>query len=326
MRRIALALLLLLFGCTATELLARATHPSRNVQRETWLSRPASWADSDYYSTEFVDELMLTLELQWTQVGDTFVNGDQHGTHVNVRDGIRRTTDQPDHYTRTVWMFGSSHMFSFGVPDEHTIASHVQRLLPDVRVMNMGVTGATVFHALERLKMTNVQAGDTVLFYTGQLDWMGWYDEQISKRDDSSICIRKPTLSVALSVYRDACLSLHTVPVDWTTLDTAHRRYLDRLNEARQVAITAGAAFVSVFEAGDFANLRPDERNAACQLERWPGIETNSPRIVQVWRRGHDVDLSDLLAGRDSAVFIDCGHTNEHANASIARAIADTVR
>jgi len=58
------------------------------------------------------------------------------GEYLNIENGRRRTTGQPEAHHGTVYMFGHQGLFGAGVRDEDTIASRLQALIPDKRVEN----------------------------------------------------------------------------------------------------------------------------------------------------------------------------------------------
>lgn len=91
-----------------------------------------------------------------------------------VRDNMRRTTDQPPTWTRTLWLFGNSTAWGLYVNDSGTIASALQRDLLhaglDWRVQNASIIAGNASVALYWLQRRAVRPGDVVLYFDGNLD------------------------------------------------------------------------------------------------------------------------------------------------------------
>src|SRR5262245_34483482 len=90
-------------------------------------SRPAPYHDADYFNDEFLNESMRCVQL--VSVAGFSIHADFSGRYINVRDGQRQTTDQPESWTGRVLLFGGSTVFGQEVPDRWTLASCLQRLL-----------------------------------------------------------------------------------------------------------------------------------------------------------------------------------------------------
>jgi lysophospholipase L1-like esterase len=97
------------------------------------------------------------------------------GEHYSVADNLRTTTDAPDTYEHTIYVFGGSTVFSRQVPDRYTIPSYLQRFLnaefgSRFRVVNIGVDGYGVYQQYKRLQQMPLLPGDVVIFYDGEND------------------------------------------------------------------------------------------------------------------------------------------------------------
>jgi hypothetical protein len=131
-------------------------------------SRPAPYANSEYWSEEFVDEVMRGIKER-----DEGGRGleDFEGRYLTIRDGRRRTTDQPEDFDRRLLVFGASTVLSRRVPDGLTIPSHLQRLVNQrpgrIRVENHGMVGDVLSQQFARLVQTEIGPGDIVVFYDG---------------------------------------------------------------------------------------------------------------------------------------------------------------
>lgn len=115
--------------------------------------------------------------------GQTMVHTDIRSPYVNVQGGIRYTHGCPEEYVRTVHILGHCVAFGYGVDDNRTIASQLQKLLnalPNkysrIRVVNHGVWGSMYDNPLQqyhKLCSLNLGDGDIVAFF---------YDVLLSRR------------------------------------------------------------------------------------------------------------------------------------------------
>ncbi len=95
------------------------------------------------------------------------------GKYYSVKNHIRGTTNQPEDYEHTIYIFGGSTIFSIDAIDYYTIPSHLQRLINQeistkYRVVNMGVTGFNTGPQNIRLKTLDLEPGDIVIYYDGE--------------------------------------------------------------------------------------------------------------------------------------------------------------
>ena len=99
---------------------------------------------------------------------------DYQSKYFNVKNGFRVTTDVPEDVSRRVLLFGGSTLFGQEVPDEHTIASYLQRMLNDsglaLRVFNYGLPGMNAYQQVSILKKIPLRSTDIIIFYHGVND------------------------------------------------------------------------------------------------------------------------------------------------------------
>lgn len=100
---------------------------------------------------------------------------DYQGAYISNSNGMRNTTDQPEKYQHTIYLFGGSTVYCQNSPDEYTIASYLQRLFNEqyghtYRVLNMGIPSIKVQHQNDRLAMTDFGPGDIIIYYDGKND------------------------------------------------------------------------------------------------------------------------------------------------------------
>ncbi len=97
---------------------------------------------------------------------------DYNGEYFSIKNNVRTTTDQPENYLHTVYLFGGSTVFCGQTPDALTIASYLQRHFrviygEDYRVVNMGFIGLQVSDQNNLLRMVDLKPGDVVVYYDG---------------------------------------------------------------------------------------------------------------------------------------------------------------
>jgi hypothetical protein len=100
---------------------------------------------------------------------------DFDGEYYSTRNNIRTTSDQPNTYDHSIYVFGGSTIFSLDAPDYLTIPSYLQRMVNEhadtsYRVVNLGVIGFHTVHQYTRLLNLDLQPGDIVIFYDGEND------------------------------------------------------------------------------------------------------------------------------------------------------------
>lgn len=146
----------------------RAEHLTRWEFRAT---QPPPYRDADYFGPDFIAEAEKSVAGRISEVTEL---NDFAGRYFNIEDGFRVTTDSPVNPDRRVLMFGGSTLFGQEVPDRHTIASYLQRMLRDAgkrwQVHNFGLPGMNAAQQTLILKTVPLKAGDIVVFYHGVND------------------------------------------------------------------------------------------------------------------------------------------------------------
>lgn len=97
---------------------------------------------------EYIEEIRCS-KIKTILYDGQYKNIDVKGKFVNVKHGIRYTTDNPDKHTQTVHFLGSSLSFGLGVEDKYTLPSCLQRNLnkinDNILVINNGIRGIKLF-------------------------------------------------------------------------------------------------------------------------------------------------------------------------------------
>jgi hypothetical protein len=131
--------------------------------------------------TEFIEALNEGAQLRQQNLDvinwdEYYLMTDFRGEYVNVINKQRYTTDQPEDYNHSIYMFGGSTMVGIEVGDSYTIPSYLQRKINEIypntyRVENMGVDAYSVDRQVNHLiNGVNLSPGDIVIFYDGVND------------------------------------------------------------------------------------------------------------------------------------------------------------
>ena len=145
-------------------------HPSRWEFRA---AKPLAYANSPYYSTQFLDE---SRRAEGVGKFDEHVRrlDNYEGRYIKIRNNHRRTTDAPIAAKSAVYVFGGSTVFSGEVPDTLTIPSFLQRELNKFTdryfVINAGIPSMNSNQQLFYLLATPLNIGDIVVFFDGVND------------------------------------------------------------------------------------------------------------------------------------------------------------
>lgn len=98
------------------------------------------------------------------------------GERFSVSNNLRTTSFEPASVQHNYFLFGSSTLHNFEVPDEMTTASHVQKMLSEktsgFKVFNYGVSGATIENNFARMQAIEDQfkPGDFIVILFGVND------------------------------------------------------------------------------------------------------------------------------------------------------------
>jgi hypothetical protein len=136
-------------------------------------SRPAPYRNASYFSPAFLRESMGAVRSLTVPRGRNYsLPGDVRGKFFNVKDGRRRTTDQPAHASRRILVFGASTVFCQESPDHLTLPSCLQREInrrspESCRVENHSSVTMIALQQTARLRDTPIGRNDIVIFYDG---------------------------------------------------------------------------------------------------------------------------------------------------------------
>lgn len=140
-----------------------------SINKKTILEQPEFYRSFfDKYKSEEIEELFPEI-MGIVQRGERKYLSDYKGPLVNIIQGYRYTTDAPEKYRHSVYLFGKSQVYGYGCEDADTIASCLQRLLNreypnSYRVFNYAVSAVSDYECLLHLKEEQMQKGDCVIY------------------------------------------------------------------------------------------------------------------------------------------------------------------
>ena len=122
----------------------------------------------DHFSDEYLGAIGKTLGQRFFQC--TIANMDIESPYFTVKDGLRKTSGVPQHYIRSVYLLGSSRVFSPRCEDSLTMASFLQAIYTEggdpVRVVNRSVPGLPVENDFLHFLQCGVKQDDVVIAFT----------------------------------------------------------------------------------------------------------------------------------------------------------------
>ena len=279
------------------------------------------------------------------------------GSFVTVSsDNIRCNQNETDscqiqHGKGTIWVFGGSTVFGYGVKNNETIPAHLSKLLPNYQVINMG--HSSYYSTLERIlfneKISEGMVPEIAVFIDGLNDF---YYNKIPSESGASKGISErfeSTLSVStISYMKSLAKKSHLVKWlygkvkrDWNRSQkddsflkpSEHlQRVISRLEfnfTARQViGKLNGIKVLNVLQPVPGYGIGHKTSKVPDHLLRF-GEHVNSAKGYQIIKKQgfksevEYLDLSDLAI--DTAMFIDTVHYSPEFNQKIASEISNEI-
>lgn len=341
-------LLVLVGGALLIEAGFRGVLEGYSDHEEFRATQPPPYREAPYFSAAFIEE-SFRQPGGWRPLPGTnaILPHDFRGRYFTVENGVRRTTDAPRDASATIHLFGGSTLYNSEVPDEHTVASYLQRQLlaagfARYRVVNLGVTSVSTNQQVERLEATDLAAGDVVAFYDGVNDVLqgvlyGNAGDTIFGNDRSRsfgqrLLYRLSTDSVAARyLLARANANYEIADLEARVARTAER-FRANLEQAESSARRRGAAFIhflqptlySLARRGDYEKRLLTFGFVPVQAEQafaaaYPQLE----RIVAARARHGSADfaLTAALDGVEEPVYLDGWHINHRGNEVVAERI-----
>jgi len=286
----------------------------------------------DYLTPEFWSEMQFftdrgSVEKTRTADGKLIINAKNFdGKHISVREGMRTTTDTPDHPTGRVLFLGGSTVYCFEVPDSLTIASYLQRFLNfaglRMQVLNLGVSGATTTNRIDKLlSMGTLTNRDTVIILFGVND-VGWQNYYLNE-------------SLSLKVLRN--LRKYSLLLSWVYFE---------ISSPRRIKVGASAAHdcaKKLLNLSAWLDLIGVRHKFIVQPNIYTKILLNEYESEIVHRFGTDfsqivksayavynelhsypfTSASNLMDDTGTSVYLDWSHVNATGNELIARFVSE---
>lgn len=261
----------------------------------------AHYRNSAYATPEFLAAIGEVFPHGGPNPDDEWSIGDLHLPGFTVQNDERLTTDQPKHYTRTVWLFGNSSIWGIHVDDAHTISSYLQREFNGQgipwRVRNMSQPGIEI--EMERYWLTKsaIQSGDLVIFIDGKME----LNQAIAITERrwkaaNPVCITADRIPLMLLSLWCQAAAMYYVPIEYAERSKAleFNRYWHKVSLANSYVLSHDATFVHLIQPSPIL----------------------SADYVELARR-------DAILSMCAECWFDEFHYDDEGNALIARQIAD---
>lgn len=124
----------------------------------------------EYYQEDYAKTLANTQYIQIPKNNAWFIK-DKESKYSNVKNGERKTVNQPKEYDKTIFFFGPCFFLGSFVEDKLTIESYLQNILNDkgykIKVVNYGAVGDAGTHINRMIYhfVQEIKPGDIVVTY-----------------------------------------------------------------------------------------------------------------------------------------------------------------
>lgn len=322
-------------------------------------NRPALTTLSGADATEF---LTLTRERGETSMNQPWVGFSEvpfHSARLNI-DAARplplrralppRRTNRP---TITVWLLGGSTAWGYGVPDDQTIAAHLQRVLQerlpdrDVQVINHAHCGYYSSQEIVLLQwlLRSGHRADAAVFLDGFNDARYWHDDlaeafgepQKGRLDEPMMSISGSFAPIRLARSIVRHLGVGAAQNEWPPkgrneipqrAEAAFRRYLENMRLGRTIGSEFGVRTLFAWQPTpfDYIEARPDDPAVKRVFAVWARNPVVKPLNALVRAGIHDDDfafVADALQGQPyQSSYLDSCHYGDAAGRRVAEAIA----
>lgn len=260
-----------------------------------------------------------------------FVSSDFKSADLNVKDGLRVTTDSPTNATRKVLIFGGSTVFCSEVPDKYTVASFMQRSLNSMgrnfRVVNHGQRGATTLNRIRLIQtLCDLGKGDVAIFLFGDND-CGTYLDQRRHPLTRVIVLLERVSDYGIEVFK--WVNGELSPVLWRRRAIASaNKLVEQFEVAKDFCQSQGVNLVCI--------LQPNLFTLITNLDYAAGLKRASSREIKVsvetayavfeaWvvKNNYTVSATHIFDDVSEMVYLDWAHLNARGNEYLARFILD---
>lgn len=326
-------------------------------------SRPAPYMNAQYFSKDFVAEAFYQPGGWKKQEKIGLIPKDFNGRFFRTSGGLRSTSFQPEMFENTIHIFGGSTLYSSEVPDDHTIASHLQRLLNKEHpgkyvVKNYGLPTISIVEQVERLKTVEVKKSDIVIFYDGineinenifyanpdysllkiiqrNMDAMSWIQAYLFQLASNSYFVRLFLSPINYSLPEH----LNDDQFIETMLKKTTVRFRDKIKEAYIYSTERHAAFFHFLQPHLFADNKLTKYEEELSKNKYlipigfdksfkvgyPELQRSCDELPEKYNCH---DISDVLNERleNEEFFFDHMHVNHKANRRIAQKMFEIVK
>ena len=260
-----------------------------------------------------------------------FVSSEFKSDDLNVKDGLRVTTDSPANATRKVLIFGGSTVFCSEVPDKYTVASFMQRSLNsmgrDFRVVNHGQRGATTLNRIRLIQtLADLGKGDVAIFLFGDND-CGTYLDQRRHPLTRVIVLLERVSDYGIEIFR--WINGELSPILWRRRAIASaNKLLEQFEVVKYFCQSQGINLMCV--------LQPNLFTLDNNLDHAVGLKRASSREIKVsvetayavfepWviKNNYAVSATRIFDDASEMVYLDWAHLNARGNEILARFILD---
>ena len=324
----------------------------RLIETKSWthkefrLTRPEPYANSPYFSEEFINESFKQPGGWFTPEGTRIVlPNDYKGKYFNVKNHMRVTTGQQANSRKNIYIFGGSTVYSSEVPDDYTIPSQLQKIINykqlNASVFNMGVTSIHSAQQLERLQRDVIlHPGDMVIFYDGVNDvtqriYYGNPDGWIAKEEQQAPMwvrlIRRHAKHSAFLRWLDyEFITKKKFDLNQNPISTAASDYRNVIESACRFSSEKGALFFhflqpTLMTKRTFNQYEKNLINMKGEIVPYGIMDVFKSSYPVIGKQLSDLpynhDLSNVFDDLQSSPYLDVFHVSEIGNKLIAEAI-----
>jgi hypothetical protein len=260
-----------------------------------------------------------------------FVSSEFKSEDLNVKDGLRLTTNTPKSVTNKVLVFGGSTVFCSEVPDKYTVASFLQRSLNSVssnfRVINHGQRGATTLNRIRLLQtLSDLEKSDIAIFLFGDND-CGTYLDQKRHPLTRVIVLLERISNYGIEIFK--WINGELSPVLWRRRAKASAlKLVEQFKIANDFCQRSDINLVFVLQPnlftlkGNFDYTNGLKRVSSSEIKVSVGA---AYPVFESWisKNNHAVSAAHIFDDIGERVYLDWAHLNARGNEYLARFIFD---
>ena len=316
----------------------------RTGHKEFRIQQPEPYINAKYFSKDFIDE-------SFAQPGGWLLDktfggvkpNNFEGNWINVRNNKRVTINEQRNYSRNIYLFGGSTVYSGEVPDNLTIASQLASLGANnysYKVVNMGATSIHSAQQFGRLKAEiNLSDGDVIIFYDGVNDVLqriiyGNHEGyMIGNPKKESFWIRqlrsKNKYSSILFIFYSKIIE-NTKETPSTLINTSVDNYVNTLAAVNKYVKSQGGSFYHFLQPTLFTKKNLNEYEKLLIEKGYPFVPA---QFIQDFKRAYPLisdkldtvefsySLVDAFNNLEKSPYLDFCHVTHIGNKIIAENI-----